>query len=507
MQTIVETDLVIVGGGPAGAAAAIAARSYGLRVIVVERDATARIRPGEAAHPGIEPLLIRLGVTDAVQAAGFLRYEGHWIAWGGKPLRFEPCGSDERGPWKGYQLWRPDFDATLLNAADRAGARIIRPCGEAHPIVDDGRIAGVRTSAGIWRSAFVIDATGRQRWLARALRLPVEHHGPPRVAWFGYAEGHCPVVDRNPMIASDARGWTWTARVRPNLYQWVRMPLQGPRPPNDWCPIEFAGLQPMRQRRGIDVSCTIANPTAGPGYFLTGDAASIVDPLSSHGILKAVMSGMKAAHHSAAVLRGGVSPDAAASTYHDWFAQWFHQDCSGLDDLYRAIAGNPRREQPHPEDRRQRVKEQGMKIVRKAILIAGALVFTSAPLMPAKGQIGGGCAYESYTGTCTITAVSKTKASASQKTIAGGPGYAGFDVKFKYVGEAPNDNVLVRQALGRQHDLRLANSWYPGPRFLAKYAIAPGKAFGCALKVIRTGSCTPTVFQFSAIDQTDYFEH
>jgi hypothetical protein len=148
-----------------------------------------------------------------------------------------------------------------------------------------------------------------------------------------------------------------------------------------------------------------------------------------------------------------------------------------------------------------------MKIVKKSILMAAAIVFTSAPVMTAKGQIGGGCAYESYPGTCTITAVSKTKASINQKNLAGGAGYEGFDVKFKYAGEAPNDNVLVRQALSRQHDLRLANSWYPGPRFLAKYAIAPGKAFGCALKVIRTGSCTPTVFQFSGIDQTDYFEH
>ncbi len=340
MRPIAETDLVIVGGGPAGAAAAIAARSYALRVVVIERDATARIRPGEAAHPGIEPLLMRLGVMDAVQAAGFLRYEGHWIAWGGEPLRFEPFGSDGRGPWKGYQLWRPDFDAILLDGADQAGALIVRPCAEALPIVEGGRVVGVRTSAGIWRCAFVIDATGRQRWLARALRLPVEHPTFPRVAWFGYAEGHCPVVDRNPMIASDANGWTWIARIRPSIYQWVRLLLHGERPSNDWCPVEFAGLKPMRQPRGIDISCTIASPAAGPGYFLAGDAASIVDPLSSHGILKAVMSGMKAAHHSAAILRGSVSPDAAANAYHDWLMRWFGQDCSSLDNLYLSIGGS-----------------------------------------------------------------------------------------------------------------------------------------------------------------------
>ena len=143
------------------------------------------------------------------------------------------------------------------------------------------------------------------------------------------------------MIASDAGGWIWMARVRPNVYQWVRFPLQGARPPNDWSPVEFSGLQPMQQRRGIDVSWTIANHTAGPGYFLTGDAASVVDPLSSHGLLKAVMSGMKAAHHSTAVLRRGVSPDAGANDYHTWLARWFRQNRSGLGDLYSAVGGIP----------------------------------------------------------------------------------------------------------------------------------------------------------------------
>src|SRR5437660_192304 len=85
-----------------------------------------------------------------------------------------------------------------------------------------------------------------------------------------------------------------------------------------------------------NVSSSIAIPTAGPGYFLAGDAASIVDPLSSHGTLKALMSGMKAAHYSATVLRYGVSPRPVASAYHLWLARWFRQDRSGVGELYRA---------------------------------------------------------------------------------------------------------------------------------------------------------------------------
>lgn len=134
---------------------------------------------------------------------------------------------------------------------------------------------------------------------------------------------------------------------------------------------------------------------------------------------------------------------------------------------------------------------------------AVALIF---PGTTAKGQVGGPCAYDSYSGVCTIASISKTADSIAQKTLAGGPGYEGFSVAFTYAGAAPNANALVRQALDRPHDLRIASGWYPGPRFLEKYAIAQGKAFACELKVIRTGSCTPTVFHFSAIDQTDASE-
>jgi flavin-dependent dehydrogenase len=337
MQTVAQTDLVIVGGGPAGSAAAIAARSYGLRVALFERNAAATLRPGEAAHPGIEPLLIRLGVRDTVQRAGFLRYEGHWVRWGG-PLRFMPLGQDTQGAWKGFQLWRPDFDAILLEGAMRAGTIIVRPCGELRPVVKDNRVAGVETPVGAWRSGFVVDATGRQRWLARAFGLEIGQHGPRRVAWFNYAEGECPQIDQtSPLIASDAGGWTWMARVRPTIYQWVRVQLEGLRLPTGWRPVEFDGLSPIGRRRGIDVSSKIANPAAGPGYFLVGDAATVVDPLSSHGILKALMSGMKAAHYAAAVLRYGVTPLAAATAYNHWLRGWFWHDSARISGFYREI--------------------------------------------------------------------------------------------------------------------------------------------------------------------------
>ncbi len=118
-------------------------------------------------------------------------------------------------------------------------------------------------------------------------------------------------------------------------------------------------------------------------------------------------------------------------------------------------------------------------------------------------KIGGECTYVDYPGTCTITAVKQTEASQAQKTVSGGPGYAGYDVAYTY---APAEGSDPGVAGAGEHPLRLTNSWYPGEKYLSKYGIADGKSFACTLKVRKTGTCTPTVFEFPTIDLTDYFE-
>jgi len=328
-------DLVVVGGGPAGAATAITARAHGLRVVLLEREATATERPGESAHPGIEPLLAKLGVLDDVLAAGFVRHEGHWAAWGG-PSRFVPFGCDARGPWRGFQLWRPVFDNLLLEQARWAGTLVLRPCPNVTPMVVRRRVTGVRWLGGAIRARFVVDATGRRRWLAKALGLPCERESRRLIAWFGYARGSYPPRDAAPAILANGSGWTWTARVCPGVYQWVRLALDEPRLDPDWRPPEFAGLVPAGRALGADVSWTRVRPAAGAGYFLAGDAAAVLDPASSHGMLAALMSGMAVAHAVAAVVRGA-SPSMAAKGYDAWVRARFLRETAELSRAYAAL--------------------------------------------------------------------------------------------------------------------------------------------------------------------------
>ncbi len=121
-----SVDVVIIGGGPAGSATAISCATAGLSVLVLERAAFPRDCPGESLHPGVEPLFTQLGVGDAVRAARFVRYPGFWVEWDG-PRQFVPFGQDANGPWLGFQAWRAELDALLLERARALGVEVLQP--------------------------------------------------------------------------------------------------------------------------------------------------------------------------------------------------------------------------------------------------------------------------------------------------------------------------------------------------------------------------------------------
>jgi flavin-dependent dehydrogenase len=332
----IAADVIVVGGGPAGSAAAIACATRGLRVLLFERDRFARERPGETLHPGVEPLFRQLGIADRLRDVVGARHPGIWIEWGG-PRRFEPFGGDASGPWSGFQVWRSDFDALLLQRARELGVTIRQPCAVSAPVLRDGVVCGVMTAAGPVSAPMVIDATGRTRWLGRALTVASPIRSPRLIARYGYATGSCPARDDAPALVGDASGWTWTAMVRPQTYQWTRVCFDRAQPDPDWLPEELGGLTPLSRSRGADVTWRLAAQVARPGWFMVGDAAALLDPTSSRGVLKAIMSGMMAAHLAAPVIAGTVPAEAAAAAYGEWVAGWFALDVARLAQFYQGL--------------------------------------------------------------------------------------------------------------------------------------------------------------------------
>lgn len=329
----VDADVVVIGGGPAGCATAIACAVRGLRVVLCEREAQGRDRPGETLHPGAEPLLAQLGVADRLPDVVGARHPGIWIEWGG-PRRFEAFGGEAGAPWQGLQVWRAAFDAMLLDRARALGVTVREGCAATALRRDGAAVAGIETTLGAVTARMVVDATGAARWLGRALELAAPARSPRLFARYGYVEGACPARDEAPLLVGDAAGWTWSARVRTATYQWTSVRFGERGGP---MPVELRDLAPIGPERGADVTWRLSQATAGPGWFMVGDAAATLDPTSSHGVLKALVSGMTAGHLIAPALSGAAPADEAAAAYHQWLAGWFATDAARLWSFYRSI--------------------------------------------------------------------------------------------------------------------------------------------------------------------------
>ena len=114
--------------------------------------------------------------------------------------------------------------------------------------------------------------------------------------------------------------------------------------------------------------------------------------------------------------------------------------------------------------------------------------------------------YVSIDGSAKIVRVEQTAASSAQATSGGGPGYAGYEVWYRFTPDQPVIDAETDAWIAREHELRLANSWYPGPAFIEKYGLADGATLPATLKVQKSGPCTPFVVVFPSVDTTDYFE-
>ncbi len=354
-----ETDVVIVGGGPAGAAVGLALARLSIRTQILERLPFPRFRIGESQPPKVIPLLQFLGVLEQVDAAGFVRMDGNTVRWGGPP-RVEPF--DAEGRSQGYQLDRARFDRILLETAAGSGCQVVHGARVVGVERAGDAVVGARVRVGhapalAVSSRFVVDATGPAGVLARPLgrrrREPVR-----TVGIFGYWEDGGTPEGWNPgntIFEACRAGWVWSLLLddgRRNVTCGVDVSaLEGRTPAAVYdellaeteivAPL-LTGARCVQGPTAVDATWHRVERANGPGFCIVGDAASFIDPLTSQGVVKALESGLLAAATINTAIRRP-EDDALARRFHD-------ESERHAFERYAAAALQFYRTSPHPEE-------------------------------------------------------------------------------------------------------------------------------------------------------------
>jgi flavin-dependent dehydrogenase len=315
-----NVDVIIIGAGPAGCSAAIRARQAGLSVTLIEANPSPKKAPGETLHPGIEALFAQLGIAEQIHLANFPRHRGVWFDNSGL-RKFIPYGEDNNGSWFGYQADRKKLQHILQQGAIDNHANLIVHCCPDEVIWEENRVVGVLVNNKVFRSKWTIDATGRQAWLAKKLALSETLYSPPLSARFGWRNETHPELDNQPCFTFHENGWKWTAPVGDNQIAWSELSIGKPSVDN-------------QQPKGLNVTWSIRPESAGLGYFLLGDAAAMLDPASSHGVLRAVMSGIMVGYLLAGYKSGTISEQQSIETYRTWLQELFAHDVEQLREQY-----------------------------------------------------------------------------------------------------------------------------------------------------------------------------
>jgi flavin-dependent dehydrogenase len=336
----ISVDVAIVGGGPAGCAAALTLRKYSrLRVALIERSRYATFRIGECLGPGVPDLLRYLDAEETLARTSPRASRGVAAAWGSSRVHVQDFFFTGRGP--GWHVDRRRFDEALALSVECSGGQLL---------LETRVEKAERGSTGEWllqlrqgaarqrtllEARYLIDSTGRQAAIARA--HSAKYVARDRMVGIsGLYEFRGPAPDDGgaiTLIEAVPSGWWYTAHL-PSVAAREEIP-GNPAPAAQIIVVFMTDADLARRHRLRETAPWKRNlarteyirprlhgaklrgplqlhaaysgkliPPAGPGWIAAGDAAVSFDPLSSMGIGYALLSGIEAGRVAHNVLTG-----------------------------------------------------------------------------------------------------------------------------------------------------------------------------------------------------------
>jgi len=311
---MIDAEVLVVGGGPAGSSVATFLARAGVDVLVVDRARFPRPKPcAEYLSPQASRLLEAMGALDNVEKSGAAQLSGISVR--------APSGDVIKGDFvashgfrgfrdRGLSVRREVLDAILLDCAREAGARVKEGIRVTDVVRDaTRRVVGVRTmtdgTAGEIRARLVIAADGLRSVIAHRLELAHALRWPRRLALVTHYTGVAEIGEHGEMhverdgyvgIADVGHGVTTVALVVPAvrarefsedraafLDRWLlARPHLAPR---------FARAERVSPVVATGPFASHARRAWSPGAALVGDAADFFDPFTGEGIYAAMRRG------------------------------------------------------------------------------------------------------------------------------------------------------------------------------------------------------------------------
>jgi flavin-dependent dehydrogenase len=286
-------DVVVLGAGPAGVAAALETARLGYRTAIVTRPRSPTVE-GLSARAFARLIDIgfeRVARCASAPAARFAYWAGNRSVRGQESI-----------------VEREDFDMQLR--AGLAGTPVRWIDAAVRRVRLESQVWQVETSSGVLRGRAVLDARGR-----RARRC--DQRGPLLVAWNALCQTDERSAPGSAVVALDD-GWCWFARTGDGL---LSLQFVGTAAEHASCQAFAARIQAatralpefgLTSDRVSTLEATGARaavarysrPSRGPGYLRIGDAAVAMDPLSGNGIYEALRSARVCAAAINSYLRG-----------------------------------------------------------------------------------------------------------------------------------------------------------------------------------------------------------
>lgn len=343
-----RAKVLVLGGGPAGAIAALTLNKLGHDVEVFEREAFPRHQIGESLLPGTLSILKRLGLEEKLNAAGFLRKPSATFLWGqDQPPYTFSFATHRPAEWildYAIQVYREEFDTLLLNEAQSRGVRVnfktaVKDVDLSSPDEVRVMIEGPMGKSTV-RGDYLIDGSGAHSVLARKLQTrQFDEFYRSFAVWsyFRCPERYTGELKGTTFSITFEDGWAWMIPLKGDVYsvglvvdqsksaemrekgitQFFTDTLAKCRGA-----MKILGDAPMIDKVRVIRDWAYDTSTYSSGrFFFSGDAACFTDPLFSQGIQLAAQSAVSA---SAAIDRMMKFPEES-ERIHQWYASSYKE--------------------------------------------------------------------------------------------------------------------------------------------------------------------------------------